>query len=131
VLLNGTIMTIYLWHLTVLVLLVGLAHWAGNVGLFAAPNTAAWWSLRPAWIAVLAAALFGLVGLLGRFEHPRAVDEAAVAPAWRLVAGALLTGYGLALLALEGIAGDGWLGLRPLALALPFAGAWLAGIWRR
>ncbi|MEE8146485.1 MAG: hypothetical protein V3T24_02680, partial [Longimicrobiales bacterium] len=48
--------------------------------------------------------------------------------AWRPVAGAALVCGGLALLALHGIAGDGWFGLRIWVLLLPFAGAALAGV---
>ncbi|NNK99949.1 MAG: hypothetical protein HKO88_12940, partial [Xanthomonadales bacterium] len=49
-------------------------------------------------------------------------------PPWRLVSGAILICAGLALLALDGVAGDGWLGLRLMVLLLPFAGAVLAGV---
>jgi hypothetical protein len=45
-----------------------------------------------------------------------------------LVGGAVLICAGLALIALDGVAGTGWLGLRITVLLLPFAGAGLAGV---
>ena len=62
----------------------------------------------------------------GRFERGIAVSW--ILPSWRLVTGALLICTGLALLALEGVAGNGWLGLRVEALLLTFAGAAFAGV---
>jgi ABC-type Co2+ transport system permease subunit len=62
----------------------------------------------------------------GRFERSTAADRTH--PRWRLVSGAILICAGLALLALDGVAGDGWLGLRVVVLFLPFAGAVLAGV---
>jgi hypothetical protein len=62
----------------------------------------------------------------GRFER-----SAAASPAystWRLVLGGVLVCAGLGLLALEGVAGEGWLGLRTWVLLLLFAGAVIAGI---
>jgi len=125
VLVNGHIMTVYLWHLTAMVLVIGLLFALGGVGMTRAPGSAAWWSFRPVWLAGLALALLPFVAAFGRFErpHPRAGPPP---PAWRLVLGAAAVCTGLALLALDGIAGDGWLGLRAWVLALPFAGALLA-----
>jgi len=124
VLINGMIMTVYLWHLTAMVLWIGLAFALGGVGLHATPGSATWWSGRPAWLALLVLVLVPLVLLFGRFERPA---PRVAPPAWRLVAGAGCLVAGLAALALDGIGGDGWLGLRPGVLALPFAGALLIG----
>jgi hypothetical protein len=69
---------------------------------------------------------FALV--FGRFERGGRGGDAR---AWRLVMGAALVCGGLAFLALDGVGGDGLFGLRVGALALPFAGAALAGVlWR-
>jgi hypothetical protein len=126
VLINGMIMTIYLWHLTAMVLWIGLAFALGGIGLANLPGTGAWWRARPLWMATLVVVLFPLVMLFSRFERPK--PSATTPPAWRLVLGASLLVAGLALLALDGIGGTGWLGLRPVVLALPFAGAALVGI---
>jgi hypothetical protein len=126
VLINGTIMTLYLWHATVLVLAVGLAWLLGGIGLDLAPNTASWWATRPLWVAALLAVLAGFVALFGRFEQLARLRGAAVAPAWQSVAGAIAVCGGLAVLALGGIGGPGALGVR-VSIVLPtFAGFALA-----
>ena len=125
VLINGMIMTVYLWHLTAMVLWIGLASALGGIGLTHRPGTGEWWRARPVWMITLAIVLFPLVMIFSRFERPKA--SATAPPAWRLVLGASLLVVGLALLALDGIGGSGWLGLRPVVLALPFAGAALIG----
>lgn len=126
VLLNGMIMTIYLWHLTATTLLLGLAILAGNIGLSPEPASMAWWLSRPLWLGAYLAALLVLVLFVGRYERNR--PGARARPAWRQVAGALLVCAGLALIALNGVGGDGWLGLQFGALLLPFAGALAAGL---
>jgi fucose 4-O-acetylase-like acetyltransferase len=64
---NSVIMTVYLWHLTALLVAVGVLLPLG----FPQPETgtAAWWALRPLWFAILAALLGGLVTVFGRFER--------------------------------------------------------------
>jgi hypothetical protein len=126
ILVNGMIMTVYLWHITAGALVIGLALLAGGVGLDLVPGTGPWWLARPLWMLAYVAALAALVPLVGGFERGR--PPAAPVAAWRQVAGALLVCVGLALLALGGVGGEGWLGLRIWALLLPFAGAWLGGL---
>jgi fucose 4-O-acetylase-like acetyltransferase len=126
VLINGMIMTIFLWHLTASTLSIGCALWFNDVGLKVTPGTGYWWVIRPAWIGVYLVALLPFALGFGRFE--RSAVTSRIKPAWRLVSGALLICAGLALLALKGAAGDGWLGLQVGALLLPFAGAVLAGV---
>jgi hypothetical protein len=126
VLINGMIMTIYLWHLTVMVLIIGLGILMGGMGLGLEPGSGAWWATRPIWMALLAAALLPFIAMFGRFE--RAAGAARSFPAWRLVTGALLVCAGLALLALDGIGGTGPLGIGLWAVLLPFVGAWLTGM---
>jgi hypothetical protein len=95
-------MTLYLWHLTVMVIIVALAFLAGGPGLGLEPGSAEWWVTRPIWLAVLYAALLPVTLLFSRFERrARAVDAAAPAAA-RLVGGAALLCLGIALLALFG-----------------------------
>ena len=83
-------MTLYLWHVTALVLVVGLAYWLGGIGLGSVPNSAAWWATRPLWIALLSrGAPTVLVAVFGRFEQRARVRAGAPPPAWHSVAGAL------------------------------------------
>ena len=128
VLVNGMIMSVYLWHLTAMVLWIGLAYVLGGVELGSAPGSAEWWRARPLWLATLALVLLPLVLVFSRFERPR--PSTATPAAWRLVLGAALFIAGLAALALDGIVGAGWFGLRVSVLALPLAGALLIGITR-
>jgi len=131
VLVSSMIMTVYLWHMTALVLWIGVAYtvgegWRSGIGLDLEPGSAAWWRGRPAWIALLAALLAPLVLVFSRFERP--APSAGAPPAWRLVAGAVLFVAGLAQLARAGIGGQGPFGLRLAVLALPFVGALLIGV---
>jgi hypothetical protein len=126
VLINGMIMTVFLWHLTASTLAIGGALLLGDLGLRAMPGSGTWWALRPAWLVVYMLALLPFALGFGRCE--RSAGTARSLPAWRLVIGAILICAGLALLALNGVAGDGWLGLSVVALLLPFIGGALAGV---
>ena len=68
-LVNGMIMTIYLWHLTASTLVVGFALVVGNIGLEVDPGTSLWWSLRPVWLLVYVAALGLLAPAFSRLER--------------------------------------------------------------
>jgi hypothetical protein len=125
VLINGMIMTVFLWHLTASTLAIGCALWFNDVGLHALPGSSTWWAIRPLWLAAYLLALLPFALGFGRFERANAGERTI--QAWRLVAGAALLCAGLSFLALGGVAGDGWLGLR-VGVLLPFAGAVLAGI---
>jgi hypothetical protein len=118
-------MTLYLWHATVMVLVVGLAWALGGVGLRTPPGTGAWWASRPLWFAFLFAILLGFVAIFGRFEARARVREGSPPAAWQSVAGAAALCFGVAALALGGIAGAGASGVRVGILALTFAGALL------
>jgi hypothetical protein len=130
VLVNGTIMTLYLWHVTVLVLVVGVAYWLGGIGLGLPPNSAEWWATRPLWILVLLAILLPFVAAFGRFEQQARAQADTPPPAWQSVAGAVAVCGGLTALALGGIGAPGSLGIRLWIVALTFAGsALVAGRW--
>ena len=124
VLVNGFIMTIFLWHSTVYTLLIGLSLRLGGVGLRAEPGSAGWWLLRPAWLLAMLLLLVPVVALFGRFEQGgREPPRAAAAPAaWAQVVGALLVSLGLALLAGYGMAGARFPGLRVVPLAMVLGG---------
>ena len=122
VLVNGMIMTIFLWHVTALLLVTGLALLAG-VGLTFIPGTSAWWLTRPPWLAVLALALIPFAALFTRFERIGPAARGAAPPAWRLLLGCGLICFGLATLTLRGLPTESWPGINLLALALPFVGA--------
>jgi hypothetical protein len=127
VLVNGTIMTVYLWHLTVLALLVGLAMLAGGFGLHLVPGTAEWWLARVPWLLVMTTGLGLLIPLVGRFERsaPLPPDFRPSTP--RVLAGAALASAGIAFLALDGIAAAGALGVRGIVVGGTILGAWMLG----
>ena len=66
--LNGVIMTLFLWHMTVYFVVL-LALWPLGVG-HQLDSTAAWWWLRPVFIGLSTLVLAGMVALVGRFERP-------------------------------------------------------------
>jgi peptidoglycan/LPS O-acetylase OafA/YrhL len=131
VLINGTIMSVYLWHLTTMAWIIGLANLAGGFGLHLPPGSAAWWATRPLWLALLLAALLAVLLLFGRFERLAGPRPGSALPVWRTCGGALLACTGLALLALDGIGGDGFLGIRWGVILLTFAGGALLGMYPR
>ncbi|MDT8437126.1 MAG: acyltransferase family protein [Gemmatimonadota bacterium] len=127
ILVNGMIMTIFLWHSTVMILLVGLAFWHFPGALAPMPDTAGWWWIRPAWLLAFTAASLPFLLVFSRFEHPSSDASRRPAPVPLQVIGCAVACAGLAMLALDGIGGSGWLGLRWVPLLLPIAGAGLAG----
>lgn len=64
---NSVIMTMFLWHLTAMLLGIGILFPLG----FPQPGvgTSGWWLLRPVWILLLVILLAGFVALFGRFEQ--------------------------------------------------------------
>lgn len=79
VLVIGTrLMTIYLWHLPVILALSGLALLVP--GAAPLPATPVWWMTRPLLLVVVAVALWGLSFLVGRWEAPRQLGATPAAP---------------------------------------------------
>ena len=65
------LMTIYLWHLPVIIALSGVALLIP--GASPEPSSTAWWLSRPIFFVIVMAALFGLSFLVGRYEAPREI----------------------------------------------------------
>lgn len=105
VLVNTRIMTIYLWHLTAMISVIGVSLLLGGFGLGVEPLSPGWWLSRPLWWAVLALVTLALVALLGRFETPRP-DDSLAPPVWLPVLVAVLACGGLAFMAGQGIVDD-------------------------
>jgi cyanate permease len=122
------IMTVYLWHLTVMVVVVSLAYLAGGVGLSLIPGSSQWWWSRPLWLGVLAAALIPLALFLSPLERRPRSPGASSASAARQVAGAVLLCLGIALLALFGF-GDAPLPMLDIfAFLMVMSGAGVSGL---
>ncbi len=128
VLINSMIMTLYLWHVTVLVIIVSLAYLAGGVGLGLEPGTLEWWLFRPIWIAVLYAALLPVVLLFAPLERRGRPADSPVPAAARQVGGAVLICLGVAYLALFGFGSAPLPGLDIAAFTIVIAGAGISGL---
>lgn len=63
---NAVIMTIFLWHMTAVLVVLAALRWFG-VDLRTEP-TIGWWLERPFWLLAPAIVLAGLVAIFGRFE---------------------------------------------------------------
>lgn len=127
VLINGMIMTVYLWHLTAFVLVMVAAWLLGGVGLHVQPGSTAWWLARPIWFALYIALLFPFILLFARHESGGKAAEGDVTHA-RLILGMLMICIGLAMTAAISIASPlGVTGVRLWVVALPFVGAALVG----
>jgi peptidoglycan/LPS O-acetylase OafA/YrhL len=128
VLINSMIMTLYLWHLTVMVIIIALAYLAGGLGLGLEPGSADWWITRPIWIAVLLAAVLPVTLLLSPLERRAHAADAAAPAASRLVGGAALLCLGVALLALFGFGSAPLPWLDIAAFLMVVAGAAISGL---
>ncbi|MDP9494056.1 MAG: acyltransferase, partial [Actinomycetota bacterium] len=124
---NLQIMTLYLWHLTGMVLVIGTSLAVGGFGLGIEPLSPAWWLTRPIWFAVLGVVTIGLIAIFGKFERP-APDPRPSPPAWQPILAVISICAGLGLLAAIGIADED--GLNGLVLSLPVIGVLLGGVVR-
>ena len=129
VLMNGMIMTVYLWHLTAYVLVMVAAWLGGGIGLRMAPGSTEWWWTRPVWFALYIAVLLPLIALFARYERGMgATKRDTPVPHLRLVIGMIAICIGLAMTAAISIASpEGVTGVRLWVVALPFVGAALVG----
>ncbi|MFM7403406.1 MAG: acyltransferase family protein [Erythrobacter sp.] len=130
VLVNGMIMTVYLWHLTAFVLVM-TADWLllGGLGLGPVPGTGEWWVTRPIWIAVYVLALLPMIALFARHERSFGpIRGGRTVPRLRVVLGVLAICAGLGATAGLTIASpDSISGIRWWVVALPLVGAALMG----
>jgi hypothetical protein len=132
ILVNGTIMSVYLWHMTAVILLVGLLNLlGGGIGLHVVPGTKEWWITRPVWMTVLAATLTLFLIVFGRFERLSEPKVPIDLPIWRVVPGSLLVCGALALIAAGGIGGEGPPGLRIWVVLAALVGAGVVGVGPR
>ena len=85
---GSRLMTIYLWHVPVLGLVVGLLLLTPLPS--PAAGSAAWWLTRPLVFLVMAAVLAGISLLFGRLEHPSAFGAPAASWSTGLAAGCIV-----------------------------------------
>ncbi|MDX1515637.1 MAG: acyltransferase [Woeseiaceae bacterium] len=125
VLINSMIMSVYLWHITVMIVLGSLLYLAGGFGFTSQPGSTEWWLWRPVWVAVLAVLLVPVALLLSPLERRGRPAGAKVPSAARQIVGAAMIGLGIALLAMWGFAGGPipWIDAGAFAFVLIGAGA--------
>jgi peptidoglycan/LPS O-acetylase OafA/YrhL len=128
VLINSMIMSVYLWHITIMVIFVSLLYLANGFGLGLEPGTTAWWLSRPVWIAVLYVLLLPVALLVSPFERRGRPADAGVPSASRQVGGAILFCLGIALLARYGYGGGPLPRLDVASFALVVVGSGISGL---
>lgn len=69
---NAVAMTVFAWHMTALVAVIGAAHGLGFT--LPAATSPTWWLLRPVWLVLPGVVLAGLVAIFARLELPKAGD---------------------------------------------------------
>jgi len=89
ILVNSSIMTLYVWHMTAMALTIGLLLLVQPALLAVVPGGASWWFSRPLWVGLLAAATLPFIALFRRFETGSRAKEAG--PASSLIAAVAAT----------------------------------------
>ena len=128
VLISSMIMTIYLWHMTLLIALLGLCWLFDGAGIDFAVGGAMWWWTRPIWLLVLTVMLLPVALLMSPLERLTRSADSAVPSAWRLVSGAILVGGGLVFASLQGFSGDFTSPANIGAVVLVLGGAAVCGL---
>jgi hypothetical protein len=119
-------MTVFLWHLTALVIVAAVTLPTGWMPQPAVAS-AAWWAWRPVWFLLLAATVVPLVAAFARVELRRVAPPAPSGR--RAVAAAVLVAAGMSFLARTGFVNQGMpFGLPVVGVGL-LAAAW--GLLRR
>jgi Domain of unknown function (DUF4383) len=104
---NSMIMTVFLWHLTALVIAVVVAYPLGFPQYEG--GTVAWWITRPAWLAILCIALAPLVFVFSRYERPRFKLDRSPTP--QLPVAVTVVGISLLIIGMAGFAQGGFAGV--------------------
>jgi hypothetical protein len=126
IVLNRIIMTLFLWHVTVLILCVGVAWLLDGTGLRAAPGSEAWWWMRLPWLLVLILAVVPVLFVFARFEEAaRDVKAGAVSTA-RIVIAAAVACAGLGFLARNGLVADTSVGVDVWPVVVTLAAVYFA-----
>jgi len=128
VLINSLIMTVYLWHITVLVLVVALSYGTGGFGLGIEPGTGEWWMTRPLWIGLLYAVLVPVALMLSPLERMGRSSDGPAPAAARQIVGAMLFCLGVSSLALYGFGASPLPHLDIASFLLVIVGAGISGL---
>ena len=97
---NPLAMTVYLWHMPIVMVLVG-GMWAAGLPL-PEPHSGAWWATRLPWLLTIIVLVVAAAPTLSRIERIR-LPSADRLPAWRAVAMIALSVTGVAVVLLSGL----------------------------
>jgi peptidoglycan/LPS O-acetylase OafA/YrhL len=128
---NSMIMTVYLWHMTVLAAVAAILYYTGGFGLGIEPGSPEWWWTRPIWIGVLLVILLPVAMSLSVFERRARSPDAPVPSAARQIGGAMMLCLGLAVLAMFGYGGVPVVWLDKAAFVFVIVGAGISGLLPR
>ena len=128
VLINSMIMTIYLWHITVMVIIGSVLYMSGGFGFGLEPGTSEWWMTRPIWICVLMVFLLPVALLLSPLERRSRPADAKVPAAASQIGGAVMICLGISMLAMWGFGGGPRSWLDVAAFVLVVVGAGISGV---
>jgi Acyltransferase family len=131
VLINSMIMTVYLWHMTLMIVFVSLLYIAGGPGLGIEPATTGWWLTRPIWIGVLLVLLLPVALLMSPLERRSRSADAAVPAAAQQIAGAVMLCFGITMLVMIGYDGTPTTRLDLAAIVMVIVGAGISGLLPR
>ncbi len=128
ILLNQMIMSVYLWHLTAMIIVVGIAVQLGGIGLRLEPGVGEWWMMRPLWVILNIVVLIPLVLVFLRFEAGSKASIKAQPGPLQAIPGAFITCGGLVMMAMSGIGADNFIGVNWVAVGLVVFGVLIATI---
>ena len=128
VLISSMIMTVYLWHITVMIVFIAVSFLLGGPGLGIEPGTDAWWWTRPLWLVGLWIPLLPVALVLSRFERGSRPASAKVPASARQVGGAVMICLGVALLAMYGYGGGPVPRLDVMSFGLVVVGSAISGL---
>jgi peptidoglycan/LPS O-acetylase OafA/YrhL len=128
VLINTMIMTVYLWHITVMILFVGVLYLLDGPGLGLEPGTASWWYSRIVWVAVLTVLLVPVALAMSPMERRTRDPSSGVPSPVRQIGGALLLCLGVALLSMYGYGGGPMPRLDLVSFLFVVVGAGISGL---
>lgn len=117
---NRRAMTIYSWHMLVLIGLAGVLLFGGTA--LPEPLSAGWWGSRPLWLAAVAVGVVAVVRVAGRLEGPPRGSGATISPRTTAVA-VLVAASAVLLILVAGREAVVW----AAGAVLLAASLWLAG----
>ncbi|MDJ0909131.1 MAG: acyltransferase [Woeseiaceae bacterium] len=128
VLINSMIMTLYLWHITLMIAVTSALFYAGGFFLGIDPGSAEWWWSRIPWVVGLLVLLMPGAFLLAAFERRPFDPNASMPHAARQIVGAVMISLGIAIVAMYGFAGTPIKGMDIAAFAFVIVGAAISGL---